>query len=135
MWIQNVSYDDVASGIHPDPGDNSILIQIVDPDCDFPIPKHKFREIHRFKFLDIEPDDECLDPNWRVSQQQCDQLVEVLRAAMSAKANVIVHCMFGLSRSGAVCEVGVLMGFDDTHKLRDPNRALKNGMLTKLGVM
>ena len=43
--------------------------------------------------------------------------------------NVIVHCAAGLSRSGAVCEVGVVMGFEDIVKWRQPNRMVKNKML------
>ena len=52
MWIQNVSMSDIRQGFHVDPGFNSMLIQIVDPAYEFPVPKYQFRETHQFEFLE-----------------------------------------------------------------------------------
>lgn len=38
MWIENVSLENIGCGHHFDPGINSMLIQIVDPDMEFPTP-------------------------------------------------------------------------------------------------
>jgi hypothetical protein len=46
---------------------------------------------------------------------------------------VIVHCVAGVCRSGAVCEVGVIMGFDDTEVFRSPNLLVKHKMMKVLG--
>ena len=47
--------------------------------------------------------------------------------------NVVVHCHAGVCRSGAVCEVGVMMGFDDTEVFRSPNLLVKHLMMKSLG--
>jgi predicted protein tyrosine phosphatase len=47
--------------------------------------------------------------------------------------NVVVHCMAGLCRSGAVAEVGVMMGFDDTERFRSPNLMVKHSLMRALG--
>ena len=56
MWIQNVALIDIPRGHHVAVGSNSMLIQIVDPAMEFPVPKHQFKEVHKFEFLDIEED-------------------------------------------------------------------------------
>ncbi len=60
-WIQNVSLSDIRKGFHIDAGINSMLIQICDPPGDFPTPKHQFKEVHQFQFLDVEEKDEVLE--------------------------------------------------------------------------
>jgi hypothetical protein len=47
--------------------------------------------------------------------------------------NVVVHCFAGICRSGAVCEVGVMMGFNDTERFRSPNLLVKHRMMKHLG--
>ena len=49
------------------------------------------------------------------------------------RMNVVVHCFAGICRSGAVCEVGVAMGFDDTERFRAPNLLVKHRMMKALG--
>ena len=48
--------------------------------------------------------------------------------------NVIVHCHAGVCRSGAVCEVGVILGFEDTDAFRSPNLLVKHRMMKHLGL-
>ena len=140
-WIQNVALVDVKNGCHIDAGINSMLIQIVDPAMEFPTPKHQFKEVHRFEFLDIEEDGLTNngDGSWTnmsefaITQAQADQLVELLQKAMKNHMNVVVHCVAGVCRSGAVCEVGVMMGFRDTEVFRSPNLMVKHKMMKKLG--
>ena len=64
-WIENVSLADIPKGRHHNAGENSMLIQIVDPDMEFPQPTHKFKETHQFKFLDIEANDFTIDETFR----------------------------------------------------------------------
>jgi predicted protein tyrosine phosphatase len=132
-WIQNVALSDIKRGVHINPGENAMLIQIVDPPGDFPTPKYTFKEVHQFQFLDIEEKDFALDEAMRCSHEQAAELVRLLQHAMANRMNVIVHCHAGVCRSGAVCEVGVMMGFDDTEVFRSPNLLVKHRMMRHLG--
>ena len=132
-WIQNVSMGDIKKGLHINPGINCMLIQIVDPPGDFPTPKYEFKEVHQFQFLDVEENDYVLDEEMRCSQDQANELVRLLQHAWDNRMNVIVHCHAGVCRSGAVCEVGVMLGFDDTEVFRSPNLLVKHRMMKALG--
>jgi len=140
-WIQNVSLSDVKKGHHVAVKENSMLIQIVDPAMEFPAPAQKFKEIHQFEFLDIEEDGMTNngDGTWTdlsefsITQAQADQLVELLQHALKNRMDVVVHCVAGVCRSGAVCEVGVMLGFDDTEVFRSPNLLVKHKMMKRLG--
>ncbi len=140
-WIQNIALVDVARGHHIRVGENSMLIQIVDPAMEFPVPKHQFKEVHKFEFLDIEEDGLTNngDGTWTdmsefaITQEQADKLVELLQHALANRMDVVVHCHAGVCRSGAVCEVGVMMGFDDAEAFRAPNLLVKHKMMKKLG--
>ena len=140
-WIENVSLGDIPKGRHHNAGENSMLIQIVDPAMEFPTPMHKFKETHQFEFLDIEEDGMTNTGDGRmidlsefaVTQQQADRLVELLQHALEKRMNVVVHCVAGVCRSGAVCEVGVMLGFNDCEGFRSPNLLVKHKMMKKLG--
>jgi len=131
-WIQNVSLGDIPKGHHVAVGENSMLIQIVDPGMEFPTPLHKFKETHQFNFLDLEVGD-AFGEEFKVTDVQAEQLVNLLKHALDKRMNVIVHCVAGVCRSGAVCEVGVMMGFDDTENYRSPNLMVKHKMMKVLG--
>lgn len=133
-WIENVSLGDIPKGRHHNAGENSMLIQIVDPDMEFPVPMHKFKETHKFKFLDIEVNDYTIDETFRCSDEQAAELVRLLQHALEKRMNVVVHCHAGVCRSGAVAEVGVIMGFDDTEAFRSPNLLVKHKMMKVLGL-
>ena len=132
-FIQNIALVDVAKGFHLDVGDNSVLIQIIDTDREtFPKPLRDFKEVHQFKFLDIEADAEVLDEAMRISDEQAEQIAAVLKRAYTEGSNVIVHCHAGVCRSGAVAEVGVRLGFEDTRQYRAPNRLVLSKILRYL---
>ena len=141
MWIQNVSLGDIKRGLHIDPGPNAMLIQICDPPGNFPQPHYKFREVYQFDFLDVERDGLTNDGsgNWidvsefAITDTQAEQLVQCLQRALAQRMNVLVHCHAGVCRSGAVCEVGVMMGFEDTETFRSPNLLVKHKMMQVLG--
>jgi predicted protein tyrosine phosphatase len=133
-WIQNVALSDIKKGHHIDPGPNNVLIQIVDTGMEFPEPKYKFNSVHQFQFLDLERDDKCIEPEMKINDHQAESLVIILKQALLNRSNVIVHCVAGVCRSGAVCEVGVMLGFDDTEAFRSPNLLVKHKMMKVLGL-
>lgn len=132
-WIQNAALSDVQKGTHFHPGPNAMLIQIVDPCMEFPQPKYQFREVHQFEFLDLERDDLQGAEEFKITEAQANQLVQLLQRALAKNMNVVVHCVAGICRSGAVCEVGVMMGFQDREVYRSPNLLVKHRMMKSLG--
>lgn len=134
-FIENVAASDIPTRFHHDAGENSMLIQIMDTGTSWwPTPLHKFKETHRFEFLDVEKDDHVKDEIMKISDDQAKQLVVLLQHALDNKMNVVVHCFAGICRSGAVCEVGVIMGFQDTERFRQPNLLVKHKMMKVLGL-
>jgi predicted protein tyrosine phosphatase len=133
-WIENVAATDISTRFHHDAGDNSMLIQIMDTGTSWwPNPVHNFKETHRFEFLDVERDDVVADEEMKISDIQAAELVRLLKHALANRMNVVVHCFAGICRSGAVCEIGVMMGFDDTERFRQPNLLVKHKMMKELG--
>lgn len=133
-WIENVAAIDVQTGFHHKCGENSMLIQILDicPSFD-PKPLHTFKEIHKFEFLDLNSGDENAE-ECGISEEQAKQIVALLQKALAEQMNVVVHCTAGICRSGAVAEVGVILGFNDTERYRAPNLRVKHFMLKALGL-
>ena len=131
-WIENVSLGDIPKGKHIRVGDNSMLIQIVDPGMEFPTPIYNFGETHQFEFLDLEKDDDFPD-ELKISDAQAEHLVALLQHALDKRMDVVVHCVAGVCRSGAVCELGVMLGFEDTQAFRSPNLLVKHKMMKVLG--
>lgn len=135
-WIENISLDDVRKGYHYDPGFNSMLIQIVDPGVEFPKPKYQFRKVYQFYFLDVEDNepDGCLY-DAAITNADAQGIAEALREAWNEHMNVVVHCHMGVARSGAVAEVGTMLGFRDTEKFRIPNLMVKHKLMHYLGLV
>ena len=133
-WIQNVSLDHVRSGFHFDAGPNSMLIQIVDCAMTFPVTKYAFKEVHQFTFMDAERDSKEIIEEAKCQPEQAEALVNLLKHALNNRMNVVVHCVGGLCRSGAVVEVGIIMGFQDTEVHRSPNLLVKHLMMKTLGL-
>lgn len=127
-WIQNVSFAAIEEGKHMS-HTRAILIQIVDVDRDFPTPKNQFVETHQFKFNDIED----RHHSTAITEEQSDQIAEILKRALESNLSVVVHCIAGLCRSGAVTDAGVAMGFTDTGSLRIPNVLVKRLLFKSLG--
>lgn len=127
-FIENCSRFDIITGMHADAGENSMLIQISDIISEQPTPLKKFKEIHQFSFEDIEEDEE-----WAISNEQAQEIAELLRHAQKNHMNVIVHCHAGLCRSGAVVECGIMLGFNEPDRLRIPNTLVKKKIMQALG--
>ena len=83
MWIQNVSMSDIKQGFHIDPGFNSMLIQIMDTATSWwPNPAHKFKEAHKFEFLDVE-DKDNFPEECKISDAQAAEIVGLLQRALA----------------------------------------------------
>lgn len=128
--IQNVPMYAIEKGEHIPVSENTVLIQIVDPDMEFPAPKAVFGKVHQFKFLDVENTD--LEYG-KITDSQASELVSALKAALDNNQDVVVHCVMGVCRSGAVVEVGTMMGFEETKAYRQPNLLVKSKMMKVLG--
>jgi len=130
-YIKNVSYHESIS--NPNLAtENDILIRIADPLFEQKEPATNFHAVHHFEFLDAE-DDKIIDADFLISDDDAKALVSILDSALAENRNVIVHCHVGVCRSGAVAEVGVMMGFDDTETYRQPNILVKRKMLEVMG--
>lgn len=130
-WIENVSMVDAAKAIHHLCEPNAMMIRIHNPGF-VPltlIRPEQFREIHSFEFLDIEDAEGEFAPQ----PEHAKELVRLLRHAFKNRMNVVVHCHAGLCRSGAVAEIGIMMGFNEVHTRRIPNTLLKALMIKELG--
>ena len=132
MWIENVAAVDIPKGFHHDAGPNSMLISICDPAGWRPEARYQFKERHDFEFLDAEASDGFPEET-KCSQEQAAELVRLLEHALANHMNVVVHCTAGICRSGAVVEVGVMMGFIDPERFRSPNLLVKHRMMRALG--
>lgn len=133
-WIENVSMKKAAEAIHHECGPNSMLIRIHDP-AFMPLQlkrPDRFKEVHLFEFLDLEDRDDDMG-EFAPTQEHATQLVQLLQHAFANRMNVVVHCHAGLCRSGAVAEIGIMMGFDEVHATRIPNTLLKGMMMKELG--
>lgn len=126
-FIQNISKAAYAAGDHFDCGNRAIAIEILDPCSDRVTPKHKFAETYTFEFTDVEKDED-----FSITDEQAKELVRILQLAIEEYHNVVVHCTAGICRSGAVAEIGVMMGFTDTEVYRQPNMMVKSKMLKVL---
>jgi predicted protein tyrosine phosphatase len=134
-WIENVSKSDVALGFHMDAGPNAMLIRIQDPATFFGkiARADMFKEVHEFEFLDAE-DEDGFEDEVKISDEQAQQLVALLKKAQENSMNVVVHCHAGICRSGAVVEVASMMGFTPTERYRQPNLRVKTKMMRVLGL-
>lgn len=128
-FIQNVSASRVMSGMHLNPGEDAILIQVMDPGTkNWPHPLYEFDRVHRFEFLDAEDDLE-VDEVLKFSDEQAAGILNVLKDALDSDVNVIVQCHAGVCRSGAIAEVGTMLGFDDTYSFRQPNMRVMDKLI------
>lgn len=115
---------DVIKGHHFFEPYKTVLIQIQDV-CTWkfaePAYKDGFIYIHQFEFMDHDdPEDDA-----NITVEQAEKIASILKTCQNLGQNVVVHCHAGLCRSGAVAEIGVMMGFQDTEMPRQPNVLVK----------
>lgn len=134
-WIENIGLREIREGFHHDAGINSMLIQICDPPGDFPRPKHQFKETYQYSFLDVDDKDipgAIFDA--AITDDDARKIAVNLLHALNNHMNVVVHCHMGVSRSGAVAEVGTMLGFRDVGNWRAPNPLVKQKLLKHLKI-
>jgi predicted protein tyrosine phosphatase len=132
MFIENVSFLDIISGYHTAPRpDKSLLIQIVDPNMEFPVPAKPFSRVERFAFYDVESNDPLFKEGG-FTQEESARMANLLKEAYEGDMDVIVHCVAGVCRSGAVVEVATLIGFPDPFLYRNPNATVKTMLMRAL---
>ena len=134
--IQNVSRACIEAGNHmpTNAGREVVLIQISDPDVDHPTPYRYFHKTYQFKFLDIEESSPCIVPAWRPGKTDAYSIASILLTALKLDQDVVVHCHAGICRSGAVAEVGEMLGFEYAGDGKQPNVALKTLLMDALGI-
>jgi len=122
-WIRNVSKDALP---HIEPSD--ILIQIENPDGIFE-NSNNFKHIFRFRFLGgvNNPHEEL-----NITDEQSASLAKILQSALSAQHNVVVQCVSGSVRSGAVAQAGIDCGFQDYGDKRKPSKLVYQKILKYL---
>lgn len=130
-YIENIAAIDCQAGNHMDPAPNTMLIQIADPTGWMPSPKYNFKEKHQFRFADVERGDPLEESG--MTNQDAANMVFLLQHALKNKMNIVVHCVAGICRSGAVVEVAEMMGFAKCSNFRIPNLMVKHKMLNILG--
>ena len=134
-WILNCSRAAVERGEHAYEANNTWLIQISDPDnypgAKFVTPKFQFDRVLQLRFDDTENSD---NPN-SINAHEVEEISEFLKDARAQNKNVVVHCVAGICRSGAVAEVGVMMGFQDLGTHRIPNQLVKKRLRLELNIL
>lgn len=130
-YIKNASMQAIKDGLAVDTS-NAVLIQITDICYEPPKPANEFLAVYTFEFMDIDKG----DPRFKdigISLWQAADMIDILKHCLKHGYDVIVHCHAGLCRSGAVAEVGVMMGFEDTGAVRQPNSTVKWSLMKELG--
>lgn len=130
--ILNVPKGLISIGRFPD-FENYILISI-DEQFKFPvIPKDKIQPIsyQRFTFGDLEESSDSDDCSCLLFDlEDRDRILEIYRNCLENNIDLLVHCTAGISRSGAIIEVGLLLGFELEHPThRIPNAYIKSSLL------
>ncbi len=134
--IINFSRFDIERGNHQKPNENTILIRIFDVHTDYPKPYHTFTEVLEFTFLDLEYNSIGTDlEEFMITQEQANEICDVLKRAMENGSDVYVHCTAGICRSGAVVQAGVELGFDDPNIHRQPNIFVLHKLRESLGLI
>ncbi len=120
-YIENISIRQIEKADHWNRGQDSVLIQIVNPGFKFPKPQVKFLEVHQFEILDAEDRDSHFIDEVKFSKMQASKIIDILLDAARQDRNVTVHCHMGISRSGAVALIGSFIGFDLRTNNQVPN--------------
>lgn len=131
--IQNVSQQAVIDGDCFDPTTFSLhLIQITDYDSEFVEPKNwrYYKSIRQYRFNDTE---DLFDLNC-ITDTQAKQIAEALKHILLLGDDLVVHCLAGICRSGAVVECAEAIGFQKCNNFRLPNALVKRKIMQALGV-
>lgn len=129
-YVQNVSFDDVKKLIIHNDCKNTLLISITDNDM--PYPTHlgfDFWSAVYYQFLDV------YGPEYKqaISEGQAKGIIQWLEFAKRHNKDVLVHCMMGINRSGAVREVAEILGFEVIGQKQGYNAYVKTKLMQAAG--
>ncbi len=126
--IYNSDLADINNGKCKLYGDNCILISINDPCCEAK-PKQQFKDVYHFEFLDIEDQEH----DFAISDGQAEEIAGLLNHCLEEDIDVLCHCHMGICRSGAVAEVGEMLGFEYVGTYKQPNILVKKKLMKQFG--
>ena len=131
--IENCSWIDFQKGNHRVNPIGTVAIQITDPGDTPPEPlENCFVSRHPFQFLDAEEPTQFFPEEKLISDTQAEEIAAILQKALENDHNVLVHCVVGQCRSGAVVEVAEMIGFDECFRYRLPNVRVKSKLMQAL---
>lgn len=131
--IENCSWIDFQKGNHRVNPIGTVAIQITDPGDTPPEPSEDcFVSRHSFQFLDAEEPTRFFPEEKLISNTQAEEIAAILQKALENDHNVLVHCVVGQCRSGAVVEVAEMIGFDKCFRYRLPNIRVKQKLMQAL---
>ena len=134
--IENCSWDDFRKGNHRLDPLNAVAIQIVDPSDTPPEPAEDvFYTRAVFEFFDAEEPTQFFPEEKLISDEQAETLAGALRTALEFDRDVLVHCVAGVCRSGAVVEVAEMIGFDECFRYRLPNVRVKRKLMEQFDLL
>jgi protein-tyrosine phosphatase len=129
--IENCSWGDFVTGNHRIGPIGTVAIQIVDPGDTPPEPAEDvFQSRHLFEFLDAEVPTRFFPEEKLISDQQAEDIASILIRAFEENHDVLVHCVAGACRSGAVVEVAEMVGFTECPRFRLPNARVKSKLMS-----
>ena len=133
--IENCSWEDFQKGNHRLSPLGAVAIQITDPGDTPPEPaENVFVSRHPFQFLDAETPTRFFPEEKLISDAQAQEIADILKTALAKDNDVLVHCVVGACRSGAVVEVAEMLGFDECFRYRLPNIRVKQKLMQACGL-
>ena len=112
---------------------DTVLISISDPAQQPPEAYYAFKEYLFLNFLDLEENQNPGLDEFKITYEDAEKIIKFLQDALDNGYNAVVHCTAGICRSGAVAEVGTMLGFKDTGAYRQPNLMVKRYLMKVLG--
>ena len=134
--IENCSWIDFQKGNHQVNPVDAIAIQIVDPRDTPPEPAEDvFYTRHVFEFFDAEEPNHSFPEDNLIDDAQAEKIASLLVKALDEDRDVLVHCVVGQCRSGAVVEVAEMIGFDECPRYRHPNVRVKRKLMEQFDLL
>ena len=113
-WIINVSKDHLVTA-----PDADILIQIANPGETFVEYNKQYTSVIRMNFFGGYNNPR---PDLDITDYQAKSIAGVLIQALRENKNVVVQCVSGSARSGAIAQVGIDNGFIPINQDRKPSK-------------
>ena len=136
--IENCSLADYMAMKFSIDVDNAVAIRIADSDGEFYHTKWNkdFMKEHHFHFNDVEePSAYGGSSRGLITEKQAFKIAQIIKECLEQNKHIIVHCMAGISRSGAVVEAARFYGFDVIEKYKIPNCAVKTRVIRELRML